>query len=58
MAKRPKENDCVPCHCQQCNGKRIDQANWLLHNGHVQGDVSWLVREIMAMSKRISEEGR
>lgn len=58
MAKRPKENDYVPCHCQQCNGKRIDQANWLLHNGKITSGVSWIVEEIMAMSKRIRDEGR
>lgn len=58
MAKRPKENDYVPCHCQQCNGKRIDQANWLLHNGKITSGVSWIVEELMAMSKRIREEWR
>ena len=55
MAKRPKENDYVPCHCPKCNGARIDQASWLLHNGQVKGDVSWIVRDLMALSETIKQ---
>ena len=52
---RPKEAQYVPCHCDKCSGKMIDQANWLLHNGRVQSGVSWIVEEIMAMSARIRQ---
>lgn len=55
MAKRPKENDYVSCDCPKCNGARIDQANWLLHNGRVTSGRSFVVDEIMAMSARIAE---
>lgn len=57
MAK-PKEAQYVQCHCDKCSGKEIDQANWLLHNGKITSGVSWIVEELMAMSKRIREEGR
>ena len=57
MAK-PKEAQRVPCQCDKCKGRMIDQANWLLHNGKITSGVSWIVEELMAMSKRIREEGR
>jgi len=54
MAK-PKEAQRVHCHCEKCNGKLIDQANWLLHNGRVKSGRSFVADEIMAMSKRLKE---
>lgn len=53
-----KEAQYVPCHCKQCNGREIDQANWLLHNGRVTSGMSWVAQEIKAMGQRFKEEGR
>ena len=54
MAK-PKEAQRVPCQCDKCKGRMIDQANWLLHNGRVTSGRSFVADEILAMSARIAE---
>lgn len=54
MAK-PKENQQIACDCPKCNGRTIDSSLWYLHNGYVMSGRSWVVDEILAMSKRIAE---
>jgi len=45
------ENDYVICDCPKCCGAKIDQAQWLRHNGQVQGDVSWMAKDLFALKE-------
>lgn len=55
MAKRPKENQQIACHCDKCQGRTIDSSLWYLHNGYVTSGRSFVADEILAMSARIAE---
>lgn len=41
----------VPCRCPECNGKPIEQAAWLRHNGKASSGMARMPEKIWMMGK-------
>lgn len=57
MAKRPQENQLVPCHCPICQGEKVPQDRWLRHHFKAVSKPSFMAVDL-AILREIWSSGR
>jgi hypothetical protein len=54
----PKQDYLVDCYCPRCNGAKIPQSTWLIHNGQATSRTSWMAEDLKVLREMWSRGER